>query len=427
MRILFIHQNFPGQFLHLAPALAARGHEVRALTAATNRRTSRIPTAYYKVDDKRFSVTESGLATHFAEQAHRGEIVGKAAAQLLATEGYQPDVVFGHAGWGETLYLADVWPTARRIIYAEFFYRARGLDVGFDKELQKESLRGAMWVRSRQASQLLSLTHAHHALSPTRWQGSTYPGFLRSKISVIHDGINTDLVKPDPAATLMLPGFETPIRQGDEVLTFVARNLEPYRGFHIFMRALPRLLRERPAARVVIVGGDGVSYGSAAPDGQSWKQVLLAEVGDKLDASRVHFVGNLPYAQFVALIQITRVHAYLTYPFVLSWSLLEAMSAGAMIVASRTPPLEEVIEDGVNGRLVDFFDVDGWSQALAQALADPARDADLRRAARQTVVDRYDLHRLCLPQQIEFVENGPNPAWSAKDWSPSGSSGGGQE
>jgi glycosyltransferase involved in cell wall biosynthesis len=416
MRILFIHQNFPGQFLHLAPALAARGHEVRALTAATNRRTSRIPTVYYKVDDKRFSPAEFGLATHFAEQAHRGEIVGRAAAQLLANEGYVPDVVFGHAGWGETLYLADIWPKARRIIYAEFFYRTRGLDVGFDKELQKESLRGAMWVRSRQASQLLSLTDAHHALSPTRWQGSTYPDFLRPKISVIHDGINTDLVKPDPQASFTVPGLAAPIRQGDEVLTFVARNLEPYRGFHIFMRALPRLLRERPAAQVVIVGGDGVSYGSAAPDGQSWKQVLMAEVGEKIDPARVHFVGNLPYQQFVALMQATRVHAYLTYPFVLSWSLLEAMSAGAMIVASRTPPLEEVIEDGVNGRLVDFFDVDGWSDALAQALANPARDDALRHAARQTVVDRYDLQRLCLPRQIAFVENGPEPGWSAVGW-----------
>jgi glycosyltransferase involved in cell wall biosynthesis len=226
---------------------------------------------------------------------------------------------------------------------------------------------------------------------------------FRPLIRVIHDGIDTARLTPDPRAEVTLPGGPN-LCAGDEVLTFVNRNIEPYRGCHIFLRALPAVLAARPQAQVVIVGGDGVSYGRPAPDGQSWKDVFLAEVQGRIDPARVHFTGRVPYATFAALMQVARVHAYLTYPFVLSWSLLEAMAAGAHIVASDTGPVREVITPGTTGELVDFFDVPAWSARLAQALANPARFDPQRAAARALIRAKYDLHGICLPQQIAWAE-----------------------
>ena len=212
---------------------------------------------------------------------------------------------------------------------------------------------------------------------------------------MIFDGVDCDRLTPNPPARFTLPDGRI-LRPGDEVLTFVNRNLEPYRGYHIFMRALPEVLAARPDAQVVIVGGDASATGPTPKDGGSWKDVILDEVKDRLDLSRVHFVGKLPYDQLVDLFHVSRAHAYLTYPFVLSWSMVEAMAAGALVVGSSTAPVQEVIEDGVNGRLVDFFDVPAWSAALTDALARPEAYRPMRDAARAMVRQRYDL-RLGLP------------------------------
>jgi glycosyltransferase involved in cell wall biosynthesis len=243
-------------------------------------------------------------------------------------------------------------------------------------------------------------------ISPTAWQRSTVPQEFQSKIEVIHDGIDTKQLVPDPAARLQLvdeAGQTLDLSRQDEVVTFVNRNLEPCRGYHTFMRALPDLLRRRPHAHVLLIGGDGVSYGSAPKQG-SWKQVFLDEVKDDLDLSRVHFLGRVPYATYLTAIRISRAHVYLTYPFVLSWSLLEAMSMGAPIVASSTAPVTEVIEHDINGVLVDFFDVSAWTSAIAALLEDPARAQQLGLKARETVVSQYDLQSVCLPQQLALVQ-----------------------
>ena len=406
MRILLVHQNFPGQFRHVAPVLVQRGHEVAVITDGKNKAEIPYLTARYAyTPPERAKIVDAGapLAAHHAQMAGRGAASARVAAKLRDERGFRPDVIFGHPGWGEMLFLSAVWPGVPQLHYAEFYYAPQGLDADFDPEFQKPTLARALSTMAMRSHLAQSMVEAEAAIAPTEWQASTFPPALRSGIKVIHDGVDTGALRPDPEAEFRVPGTDLMLRHGDEVLTYVARNIEPYRGAHIFLRALPEVLAARPEARVVIVGGTGVSYGAAPPGGGSWKEALLKELGDRLDPARVHFVGWLPYADYCRLMQVSRVHAYLSYPFVLSWSLLEAMSMGAAVVASRTPPVEEVIEHGVNGRLVDFFDVSGWAAALSEALGDPGALKPLRESARETVVSRYDLDR-CLPRILDLVE-----------------------
>lgn len=403
MKVLFVHQNFPGQFLHLAPALAARGHDVRALTDARNTRPSPVPVVRYRHAAAAPDPAACRLGRNYTQMSDRGVTCARAAL-ALRRQGYVPDVVFGHSGWGETLFLKEVWPEARLIVYAEFYYSGRGRDVGFDPEFDApaDAFDPVMIAQARAAHLGQALLHADAGVAPTQWQADSYPLPLRRMIAVVHDGIDTAALRPDPAARAVLPSGRS-FAAGDEVLTFVNRNLEPYRGYHVFMRALPAVLAARPQAQVVIVGGSEVSYGRPPPEGRSWKDVFLAEVADRLDLSRVHFAGRVPHATFVALMQVARVHAYLTYPFVLSWSMLEAMACGALVAGSDTAPVREVIAHGRNGLLVPFFDIDAWAAVLTDALADPGRHAALRPAARQTVIDRFALSD-CLPRLIHLVE-----------------------
>ena len=404
MKILLVHQNFPGQFPHLAPELAKRGHECLALTDHGNNRVSPIPVVRYKHEPAPVDPAATRLGRNYTLMSDRGVTVARAALQMRKVQGYIPDVILGHSGWGETLFLKEVWPEARLIVYAEFYYKGRGADVGFDPEFGQPSFDQVMIAQGRAGHLGQALVHADAGVCPTEWQASTYPASIRGMLRVIHDGVDTDVIRPNPAATFTVPDGRV-LRAGDEVLTFVNRNLEPYRGYHIFMRALPAILAARPNAQVVIVGGDEVSYGSAPKDAKGWKERFLSEVRNTLDMTRVHFMGKIPYADFVSLMQVSRAHAYLTYPFVLSWSMIEAMAAGCHVVASSTAPVAEAITNGVNGTLVDFFDVAGWSAALTQALADPERYAALRAAARQTALTHYDLRRVCLPRMVEYVES----------------------
>lgn len=403
MKVLFVHQNFPGQFLHLAPELQRRGHHCRVLTDASNSRKFPTEAFRYKYETPPVDPAACRLGRNYTTMSDRGVVVARAALHLRQ-QGYVPDVIFGHSGWGETLFLKEVWPEARLIVYAEFYYRGRGADVGFDTEFSPASFDQILIAQGRTAYLGQALLHADAGLSPTKWQASTYPDALRSRIKVIFDGVDTAIMRPDTQAQVTFDTGLT-LRAGDEVLTFVNRNLEPYRGYHIFMRALPEIMAARPNAQVVIVGGDEVSYGSAPKGSKGWKEVFLNEVRDRLDLSRVHFLGKVPYPQFVGLMQVSRAHAYLTYPFVLSWSMLEAMAAGAHVVGSATKPVMEVLRDGVNGTLVDFFDVKAWSAALTDALARPEAYLDRRRAARQTILETYDLKSICLPQMVDFVES----------------------
>lgn len=403
MKILFVHQNFPGQYKHIAPALAARGHEVLALTMTAAPAIAGVKAIRYKVARG----TAPGVhpwASEFETKILRGEGAARAAIDLRS-QGFIPDVICAHPGWGEALFLKDVWPQAKLLCFWEFYYHARNTDVNFDPEFLDSSFDNDAKLRVKNANNLLSLEAADWGVSPTQWQQRQFPEWSWPRISVIHDGIDTRIAAPDPSARIRIEELNLELAPGDEVVTFVNRTLEPYRGYHIFMRALPELLRQRPNARVLIVGGEGTSYGAKPPEGKSWKKIFLEEVAKDIDLSRVHFVGNIPYAAFLRVLQISAAHIYLTYPFVLSWSLLEALSAGCLVIGSRTPPVEEVIRHGENGLLVDFFDHKALANTIGAALADQAAHASLRAQARSDVIDRYDLQTVCLPQHVALIES----------------------
>jgi glycosyltransferase involved in cell wall biosynthesis len=317
------------------------------------------------------------------------------------------DLVIGHPGWGELLAIKDVLPVVPVVPVLhqlEFFYQLEGADVGFDPEFSQTSWHSQARLRLRRAPQLLALEDLDWGLAPTRWQASSAPMAYRDRISVMHEGINTTRVPPRQGAVLHLKKADLSLRPGDEVVSFVARNLEPYRGIHCFLRMLPLLQQLRPRARVVIVGEEGVSYRAPPPGGGSWKQALLQELAGKLDLSRIHFVGRVPHPLLHELFRICACHVCLTYPLVLSWSLLEAMACAAVVIGSATTPVQEMIESGRNGLLVDFFDIEALAQAIAAVLADPQRFNALGQAARQTDVDRYDLATICLPAQLALVD-----------------------
>lgn len=398
---LFLHQNFPGQYRHLAPALAAAGHTVVAL--GVNPPAAPLP----GVRHVRYAVGKpAGKAPPGLADFHAKVLRGEAAAAALwrlKEEGLVPDVIHVHPGWGEALFIRDVFPQARLLMYAEFFYGAEESDTFFDPEFSIPNRAALQRIRLNNTHLLHAMSVADAALSPTRFQRDRHPAWFRERISVIHDGIDTARFRPDPDAMVTLQAAGLTLRPGDEVITFVARQLEPYRGYHVFMRALPTLLALRPRARVVIVGGDGVSYGPAPAGGGSWKQRFRDEAAARCDMRRVHFVGRLPHGVLTQLMQVSAVYTYLTYPFVLSWSLLEAMSVGCLIVASDTAPVREVIEHGRNGILVDFFDSEALARTVADTLERRAGLDHLRAAARQTVIDRYDLARICLPAQLRFA------------------------
>jgi len=415
MNILFIHQHFPGQFKFLAPALAKLGHRVVAMTMQKVEVNvwEGVELIYYTATKGSTPAIHPWIRD-FETKIIRSEACFRASLEMK-NKGFTPDIIVAHHGWGESLFLKEVWPQAKIGIYCEFFYHPHGADVNFDPEFPSLDPGEACRIQLKNLNNLLHFEVADAAISPTHWQASTFPETFRKHISVIHDGIDTNIVAPNPLASLVLKtanGEDLKLTRQDEVITFVNRNLEPYRGYHTFMRALPELLRARPKARLLIVGGDDVSYGSR-PDEKKhgaakWKDIFINEVRAQIsvqDWQRVHFLGHVPYQYFIPLLQLSTVHVYLTYPFVLSWSLLEAMSAGCAIVASDTQPLKEAIEHNQTGLLFNFFDPAELAAGVVKLLENPSERQRLGANARKFAQSNYDLHQVCLPKQVEWVSS----------------------
>jgi glycosyltransferase involved in cell wall biosynthesis len=389
--ILIVHQNFPGQFPHIADALRARGDRVAAIGGKTARGRPGI-------DLRRWTAERGstpglfGLATRAEADLIRGRAAADAALRLKA-DGFTPDVIIGHPGWGETLLLKEVWPEVPVILFGEMLYRSEGGDLNFDPEFGNRDFDRDARAHAKNATQVLAFAWADRIICPTRFQAASFPAALQPMIRVVHEGVDLDHAERRRGATFELPNGRV-LDGSSPVVTFVSRTLEPLRGFHVFMRALPDFLAACPQADVVIIGEEKrQGYGAAPPKGETWKSLLEKELQGRIDADRVHFAGRVDHSHLIDAFSISWAHVYYTYPFVLSWSLVEAMASECLVIASDTPPLRDAIADGVEGRLLPFFDVAALSQALTDAVSDPSAFAALRTAARARAKAEFDRAR----------------------------------
>ncbi len=405
MNILFVHQSFPGQFRHTIRALATQSNH-RILGLGVNQLFEPLPDSVTYIRYGLGRGNTPGLSPLLLDvdtKLIRGQSCAFAASQLKQ-KGFTPDLIYAHSGWGEALFLKDVWPKTPLLCYQEFFYSALGLDYDFDSEIQgTRQWDDCAELRMKNANPLLMLHSSDWNITPTSFQRSTFPPEYQNRISVIHDGIDTQACSPGNNNKVLALSNGISLFPSDTVITFVNRRIEPYRGCHIFFRAIPEIQRLNPGAHIVIVGAtEGVSYGNSAP-GDSWKDYFLKEIEGEFNSDFVHFTGPLNYGPFLELLKISDCHVYLTYPFVLSWSLLEAMSISLPIVGSATPPVQEVITHGHNGLLVDFFSPNELTEAVTTILHDDSISHRLGVNARETILDTYSLEN-CVPRQLSLMQ-----------------------
>lgn len=402
-KILFVHNGSPGRFAFLARLLLARGDELMLLNGADGTDLPGVSTVHWR--------PERGSTPGVYPPATRAEadlirgVAAATAARGIRDRGFTPDLIVGHPGWGEMALLHDVFPDARQIHVGEYYYRARGGDVGFDPEFPAPDDRFDMGVAAKNAVLAMSLAEADRIVCPTAFQAGLLPAAFRDRAAIIHEGIDTDATRRREGVRIQL-GSGRVLDGATPVVTFVNRTFEPLRGVHVFMRSLPRLLAARPDVDVLMIGADAApAYGAKPAGGGTWKATMLAELGDRMDMSRVHFTGQLPYDQLLAAFSVSAAHVYLTYPFVLSWSLLDAMACECLLVASDTAPVRDVITPDVDGLLVDFFDVDGLTDILTRVFTEPDAYRPLRQAARAKVVAEYDRRTVTEPAWLALIDD----------------------
>ena len=399
MNFLFMHNNFPAQFHRLSVALAARaGHRVVFLSCFKRQDVGAPGVEWRQIVLSESERNEQKVLNH-PPTFRQGELFANAML-ALQREGFVPDVIHGHVGFGSMLYAQDIFPRAVQAGYFEWFY-TEGADVAFFGGRDKLPMGMRQAQRHSNLCVLSALEGANFGICPTIWQRDQHPSAYHNKLHVIHDGVDTDFFSPHPAQRFQVEGVDL---ADAEIVTYATRGLEPYRGFHTLYRSLPAVLAARPKARVLIMANDRSVYGQNRSDGKSWREALQDEVD--VDESRVHFLPFQSYPQYRGLLRAARVHVYLTAPFVLSWSMLEAMSCGCLVVASDTEPVLEVMRHGQNGLLTGFADHEQLAQRIIEGLARWDHFAPLRNAARQTVLSRYALGQL-LPRQIRLFEGYP--------------------
>ncbi|MDZ7962132.1 MAG: glycosyltransferase family 4 protein [Aulosira sp. DedQUE10] len=401
MRVLFLHSNFPAQYRHVALTLAK--DPKNQVVFGTKNRDVTLPGIHKAI----FEPSRNAHPTthHYVQSLENAVLHGQAVYKLteqLKRQGFVPDVICGHSGWGPTLFVKDAFPNTPLICYFEWFYHAYGSDADFDPA-DPLTIDDVARIRVKNSPILIDLYTCDRGLSPTNWQRSQFPPEFHSKISVLHDGVDTEFFQPNPNAKLVLPNLD--LSGVDEIVTYVARGMEPYRGFPQFMETIAYVQERRPNCHVVIVGADRVCYGKSLAHGITYKDLMLKKV--PLDLSRVHFTGTLPYGQYLQVIQASSVHVYLTRPFVLSWSMIEAMSTGCLVLASDTGPVTEIIRDGKNGLLVDFFSPQKIADRINEVLDHPTRMEQIRVNARKTVLERYALADL-LPKHLQMIKDVAN-------------------
>ena len=406
--ILFIHNNFPAQFKFLAPALINEGYDVHVISLRD--------IDYKNMFSHKYEIksgTTKGIhnyAVEFEAKMIRGEAVALKCIELKE-KGIYPNLIIAHPGWGESYFLKEIWREVKILSYFEFYYNTHNSDIDFDLNEEHHPNDGYdlfFKVQARNAPFLKTYLDSDALICPTKFQKNTAPSFLRNKINVIHDGIDTKALKPKDSFYVEFKdgnGKKTRLTRKDKVITFVNRNFEPYRGYHKFMDALPDIANKNPDAYIILVGGDKVSYGNIPEGNKSYKEIFYNRVKDKIvNKDKIIFTGQIDYKILIALFGITTAHIYLTYPFVLSWSMLEAMSMGALIIGSKTAPVQEIIKHNKNGLLVDFHDTQGLSNIVNKVLSNRDSYKELKVEARKTIINNYDLEKICLPKQINLIK-----------------------
>lgn len=402
MKFLFVHQNMPGQYRELLSWLVKQGgHEIVFLTQRRGLQLQGVTTVTYQTHHQP-DKEAYGLSKDWEAAAGAGLGAALAARRLEREHGFKPDIIIGHTGWGELLFMKEVWPDVPVIGFFEYFYRTSGGLVGFDPDNPPNDQAG-FFAQARNSVPYASIEVVDQGHTPTLWQRDRFPQSFHDRMYTCHDGIRCDRLLPDANASVGLGRLDHPLTRRDEVITYVARNMERARGFHIMMRALPQILAERPQARILMVGGNETSYGIESSHPQGLRGEMEAELGDSVDWNRVHFLGKVPYEDLCRILRISRCHIYLTMPFVLSWSLLEAMSMQATVVAADVAPVREAVTHGETGMLVDFFDPGALADQVVDIVANPAGYSHLGPAARAHVLQNYDFLSHCLPEHIAQI------------------------
>jgi glycosyltransferase involved in cell wall biosynthesis len=387
--IVFIHQNMPGQFKNICQALAK--NEKNQVYFITKKKTVSLPNVHRVVYDLAREPTGgshqyiSGLDSHLLY----GQAVARRLIALKENNVY-PDIVFAHSGWGEALFVKEIFPKAKLVVFSEFYYESRFSDTAFTHK-GDVPIDTACKLVARNFHLTQSMMAADIIMTPTLWQKFVHPKILWPQILVLHEGISVDEIRANRQTSVTLPNGWT-LNKGDRVVTYVSRNLEPYRGFDVFFEAMRLLAKAAPDVRVVLIGGEDVSYGKRPPGGMSWRNLFLHQEGPPLHNAA--FLGRVPYPMFLDLLNIAKVHTYLTVPFVLSWSAMEAMALETLVVASATHPVREVITDGRTGLLCDY---------TAQAVCDKVRAGlemntkkreKIGHLARRTIEQNYNFNTM---------------------------------
>lgn len=398
MNIIFLHRDFPSQFKYLVLALAGNPQNNVFFICENDKVEIKGVTKFViKPPKKDLNAVHPYLKFYEQNIAYAEE--ARKIFKKLKKDGIKPDVIYAFNFWGLDMFAKDVFPDVPLLLYTEWYYNAEGADLGFDGQQINEDERAL--IRCKTASLLPGLTASNACVAPTQWQKNQFPKEYHNKIFVIHDGIDTETCSPDSNAKLVVNGKNLELDVNDEVITYGTRGMEPYRGFPQFMEAAQKLLKRRPNAHIVIAGVDDAFYGPKLSK-ETYKEYMLKKL--KLDMSRVHFVGSLSFYDYVKLLQISSAHVYLTFPFILSWSILNAMSVGCCVVASNTAPVLEVIQDNHNGLLFDFFNVDQLVEKVEYALENQDKMQVIRNNARQTVLDNYDVRKM-LVKQVTLLTN----------------------
>ena len=398
MRLLLIHQNFPGQFRQLAPHLEKRGHELVAIASHKRPIALQGRVLRYEEPARLPGVPLGSQIWH--EALERASRVAHIAEQLNL-EGWCPELILAHSGWGETLGLQEVWPKVPQIIWPELWVRPEHGGYGIDPLKPAAGLESRLEQLGRNALTRTALAAARAWVLPTQHQAESLPPeFCNQHLHVIHEGIDTRLAHPNPEVNFEVRGIR--IDRTVPTITFVNRNLERLRGFDMFMRSLPSIQRQHPSVRVLIVGDNDAGYGGSLGEGPSLRQRMLQELNGQLDLDRIHFLGRVPHPTLMALLQASWVHVYLSYPFVLGWSLLEAMACGCCIVGSKGMPVHEAIEHDVEGRLIPMDQPESLAREVLQLLANHQNRARFGAAARRRAL-LYD-QRLTLASMTSLIE-----------------------